>query len=85
VWRKFEVKIAGGRNYSNKWVVWAESVCNSNIKDLAKTDQNVHAMMLLNKSTPKLLDLGNHHKHPLLNLYILYLKMQRKVTKKYLV
>ena len=39
VCRKFKSKIAGRRNYSNKWIVGADSVRTSNIKDHAGTDQ----------------------------------------------
>ncbi len=56
--RKFETKIVGRRNYSNKWVVGAESVRISNIKDHAKTDQHAHAMMLLKKEHAKAAGLG---------------------------
>ena len=49
VCRKFKSKIAGRRNYSNKWIVGADSVRTSNIKDHAGTDQHAHAMMLLKK------------------------------------
>jgi hypothetical protein len=46
---RFESKISGRRNYSEKWVVGADSVRTSNIKDHARTDQHMHAMMLLKK------------------------------------
>ena len=49
VCRKCKSKIAGQRNYSNKWVVGADSVRTRNIKDRAQTDQHTHAMMLLKK------------------------------------
>ena len=37
------------RNYSDKWVIGAESLCTSNIRDHAKTtpDQHQHATMIL--------------------------------------
>ena len=46
---RFESKIVGRRNYSNKWIVGADSVRTSNIKDHARTDQHSHAIMLLKK------------------------------------
>ncbi len=46
---KFKNKICGRRNYSDKWVVGADSVRTSNIKDHARTDQHQHAMTLLAK------------------------------------
>ena len=38
---KFESKIAGRRNYSNKWIVGADSVRTSNIKEHARTDYSM--------------------------------------------
>ena len=46
---KFKSRIAGRRNYSDKWVVGADSVRTSNIKDHSHSDQHTHAMMLLKK------------------------------------
>ena len=46
---KFESKIAGRRNYSDRWIVEVDSVHTSNIKDHAKTDQHQHVMILLKK------------------------------------
>ena len=46
---KFKAKITGRRNYSDKWVIGADSVRSSNIKDHARTDQHAHAMLLLKK------------------------------------
>ena len=40
---KFKAKITGRRNYSDKWVMGADSFRSSNIKDHA------HAMLLLKK------------------------------------
>ena len=37
---KFESKIAGRRNYSNKWIIGADSVRTSNIKEHTRTDQH---------------------------------------------
>ena len=36
-------------NYSDSWAVGADSVCTSNIKDHAQTDQHTYALMLLKK------------------------------------
>ena len=47
---KYESKIESRRNYSNKWVIGADSVRSSNIKDHSSSDQHQHAMMLLKKS-----------------------------------
>ena len=47
---QFQSKIAGRRNYSDKWILGALSVRTSNIRDHAKSDQHAHAMMLLKQS-----------------------------------
>ena len=46
---KFKVKIVSRRNFSNRWIVGANSVCTSNIRDHARADQHTHAMNLLKK------------------------------------
>jgi hypothetical protein len=46
---KFETRIVGWRNFSNKWIVGADSIQTSSIKDHAITDQHNHAMTLLKK------------------------------------
>ena len=46
---RFADKISGRRNFSNKWIVGAESVRTSNVRDHAQNDQHKHAMSLLNK------------------------------------
>ena len=46
---KFKEKIESGRNYSEKWVVGAEFVRTSNIRDHAASEQHKHAMLLLKK------------------------------------
>ena len=46
---KFKSRIAGMRNYSDKWVIGADSVRTRNIKDRSHSDQHTHAMMLLKK------------------------------------
>ena len=46
VCKKFESKITGRRNFSNRWIVGADSIRTSNIRDHAHSDQHVHAMCL---------------------------------------
>ena len=48
---KYESKIAGRHNYSHKWIVGADSIRNSNIKDHSKTDQHQQAMALLKRES----------------------------------
>ena len=45
---KFKANIASKRNFSEKWLLGADSVRTSNIWDHAKADQHVHAKNLLN-------------------------------------
>ena len=45
----FKVSIATRRNFSEKWLLGAESVHTSNIRDHAKADHHTHAMSLLKK------------------------------------
>ena len=46
---KFKTSIATRRNFSEKWLLGAESVRTSNIRDHAKADQHTHAMTLLKR------------------------------------
>ncbi len=46
---KFQPSIEGRKNYSSKWIIGADSIRASNVKDHAKNDQHTHAMMLLTK------------------------------------
>ena len=55
---KFQHKKAGCRNYSDKWIVGADSLRSSNIKDHAHTDQHNHAMLLLKKEQSRSAGLG---------------------------
>ena len=55
---RFKSKFAGRRNYSNKWVVGADSVRTSNIRDDACTDQPTHVMLLLRKEHTDYAGLG---------------------------
>ena len=46
---EFEHNIKGRKNFSDKWIVGADSVRISNVRDHAKNDQHGHAMALLRK------------------------------------
>ena len=46
---RFQSSIQGRKNFSNKWIVGAESVCASNVRDHAQNNQHAHAMHLLKK------------------------------------
>ena len=46
---QFAERIRGRRNFSEKWIVGANSVCTSNLRDHARNDQHAHTMSLLNK------------------------------------
>ena len=46
---KYQDKIKGRKNFSEKWINGAESLRTSNLKDHAHTDQHKHAMSLLKK------------------------------------
>ena len=46
---KFKEKIAGRKNYSDKWITGANSVRTTNVVDHAKSEQHIHAMNLLRK------------------------------------
>ena len=48
---KYKSRIESRRNYSDKWLVGAESVQTSNIRDHAHSDQHVYAMSLLYKES----------------------------------
>ena len=43
---KYKSRIESKRNYSDKWLVGAESVRTSNIRDHARSDQHLYAMSL---------------------------------------
>ena len=55
---RFQSAIERRRNYSDRWVIGAESLCTSNIRDHAKTDQHQHAMMLWKKQQATARGLG---------------------------
>ena len=46
---KFKVKIVSCRNFSNRWIVGADSVHTSNIRDHARADKHTHAINILKK------------------------------------
>ena len=46
---RFKAKIASRRHYNDRWIVRADSVRTSNIRDHARADQHTHAMNLLKK------------------------------------
>ena len=58
---KFKASIRGGRNFSERWIVSADSVCASNVKDHAQSDQHTHAMILLKRSKEELQSWGSLH------------------------
>ena len=46
---KFQSSIQDRKNFSNKWIVGAESVRASNVRDHTQNDQHTHVMHLLKK------------------------------------
>ena len=46
---EFVERIRGRKNFSDKWIVGADSVRVSNVRDHAQNDQHTHAMSLLKK------------------------------------
>ena len=46
VYLKYNSRIQSMRNYSDKWIVGADSVRTSNVRDHARSDQHQHAMSL---------------------------------------
>ena len=55
---KFADKISCRRNFSDKWIVGADSVRTSNVRDHARNDQLNHAMSLLAKERAESSGLG---------------------------
>ena len=53
VCKKYKERIAGRRNFSEHWIVGADSVRTSNIRDHSHTDQHIHAMSLLKREQAK--------------------------------
>ena len=49
VCKEFEERISSRKNFSSKWIVGADSVRVSNVRDHAQNDQHTHAMCLLKK------------------------------------
>ena len=56
---KYKERICSRRNYSDRWVVGAKSVHNSNIRDHAVSDQHIHAMNLLKREQGKVPSCSN--------------------------
>ena len=50
---KFKERIEHRRSFSERWIIGADSVRTSNIRDHSHADQHVHAMMLLKKEHAK--------------------------------
>ena len=53
VCKKYKEVIAGRRNFSERWIVGADSVRTSNIRDHSHADQHIHAMSLLKREQAK--------------------------------
>lgn len=49
----FAERIRGSKNFSDKWIIGADSVRLSNVCDHAQSDQHAHAMLLLKKQHAK--------------------------------
>ena len=54
---QFAERIRGRRNFSEKWIVGADSVCTSNLRDHARNYQHVYAMSLLKRQRAESLGL----------------------------
>ena len=52
----YKDRIIGRRNYSNKWIEGADSICTTNIRDHAKSEQHLHAMNLERKHLAQSVD-----------------------------
>ena len=50
---KYQERITGIRNFSDKWIVGADCVRTSNIRDHSKSDQHIAAMNLHRKDAGK--------------------------------
>ena len=55
---KYQDKIKGRKNFSDKWIIGAELLRTSNIKDHAQCEQHKHAMTLLRKEQAQSKGLG---------------------------
>ena len=69
---KFKVCVKFESNYSNKWIVGADSVRTSNIKEHARTDQHAHVRtkwpVKIEFDRAKL-DMTGHNDQPILKCY----------------
>ena len=50
---KFQAKIVSQRNFSDRWIVGADSVRTSNIRDHAHSDKHEQVMCLLKRESAK--------------------------------
>ena len=57
------------KNFSEKWIVRADSVCISNIRDHARYDQHAHAMSLLKKQRSQPAGLGPSSYAPIAQVF----------------
>ena len=48
---EFVDKIRGKKNFSDKWISGADSVCTSNVRDHARNDQHAHAIYVAVEET----------------------------------
>ena len=55
---RFEPRIESRRNFNERWLLGAESLRTSNIRDHAQADQHIHTMNLLKKEHAKATDSG---------------------------
>ena len=53
VCKKFQSRIVGKRNFSDRWITGAESIRTTNIHDHAQSEQHIHAMTLLHQEIQK--------------------------------
>ncbi len=55
---EFVERIRGRKNFSDKWIVGADSVRISNVRDHAQNDQHTYAMSLMKKRRAESTGLG---------------------------
>ena len=55
---KHSDRITGRRNFSDKWIVGADCVKTTNIRDHSKTDQHIHTMNLERRDQAQAQGLG---------------------------
>ena len=74
---EFVDKIRCRKNFSQKWIVGADSVRISNVRDHARNDQHTHAMSLLKKQQSQSAGLGPCPMLPLLR-HLISCQMMRE-------